>query len=67
MATPKKTAVNALSGAYVTYRDRLYASRPLFLPDGRALSVVKQQVSVEVSDTLALSYLEQHPDFSLKE
>lgn len=45
-----------------TYRDELYSSRTLILPDDRMLSVVAGRVTVPVDDTTALQYLDQHPD-----
>ena len=44
-----------------TFRDKVYTSRTLILPDGSALPVAKGQVSA-VSDA-QLQYLNTHPDF----
>ena len=44
-----------------TFRDKVYTSRTLILPDGSALPVAKGQVSA-VSDA-QLQYLNSHPDF----
>lgn len=47
-----------------TFRDKLYTSRTLILPDsGRALAVLKAQVSVE--DAEALAYLKASEEFEL--
>ena len=44
-----------------TFRDKVYTSRTLILPDGSPLPVAKGQVSA-VSDA-QLQYLNTHPDF----
>lgn len=44
-----------------TFRDKVYTSRTLILPNGSALPVAKGQVSA-VSDA-QLQYLNTHPDF----
>ncbi|MBC2383546.1 hypothetical protein HF209_21615 [Pseudomonas sp. WS 5096] len=49
-----------------TFRDKLYTSRTLILPDsGRPLAVFKAQVSVPATDTEALEYLKAHEEFEL--
>lgn len=49
-----------------TYRDKLYNSRTLILPDsGRALVVLKQRVSVPATDAEALDYLKSSKEFEL--
>lgn len=49
-----------------TFRDKLYTSRTLILPDsGRPLAVIKAQVSVPAADTEARSYLETNEEFEL--
>jgi hypothetical protein len=48
-----------------TFRDTLYTSRTLILPDDRTLAVVKGAVSVSTSDDLALKYLKTHAEFEL--
>jgi hypothetical protein len=50
-----------------TFRDTLYTSRTLILPDDRTLAVVKGAVSVNTSDDLALNYLKTHTEFELLE
>jgi hypothetical protein len=62
MANPKKNPdVSDLAGQ-VTYRDNLYTSRVLILPQGRQLSVAGGRVSVSVDDGEALQYLDAHSD-----
>ncbi len=49
-----------------TFRDKLYTSRNLILPNsGRALLVLKQRVSVPATDTEALDYLNSNEEFEL--
>lgn len=47
----------------LTFRDILYTSRTVILPDGRTLPVIKSLVSVEAGDDVALKYLKAHPDY----
>jgi hypothetical protein len=56
-ATP---AVAAPKGS--TFRDTVYTSRTLILPDGTPLAVAKGRVTVEHSNTEALAYLKAHPE-----
>ncbi|UDI95759.1 hypothetical protein [Pseudomonas sp. IAC-BECa141] len=52
----------------VKFRDALYTSRTVVLPDGRTLPVVKSLVMVEAGDDVALKYLKAHPEYEqLKE
>ena len=52
----------------VTFRDTLYTSRTVILPEGRTLAVAKAQVSVDASDDVALKCLKAHTEFEqLKE
>ena len=52
----------------VNFRDTLYTSRTVILPDGRTLPVAKSLVSVEAGDDIALKYLKAHPEYEqLKE
>lgn len=44
------------------YRDTLFTSRTLILPDDRTLAVAKGIVTAQADDTVALEYLRQHPD-----
>lgn len=66
MTTTKKPAelpgeAPAAPGASV-FRDTLYTSRVLVLPDGRQLAVKHGQVTTEAGDQVALEYLSKHPD-----
>lgn len=52
----------------VTFRDTLYTSRTVILPDGRTLAVAKAQVSVDGTDDVALQCLKANTEFEqLKE
>lgn len=52
----------------VKFRDTLYTSRTVILPDGRTLPVAKSLVTVEAGDDVALKYLKAHPEYEqLKE
>jgi len=52
----------------VTFRDTLYTSRTIILPDGRTLAVAKAVVSVDSADDVALKCLKAHAEFEpLKE
>jgi hypothetical protein len=65
MAKTSETPV-AGAGRGSTFRDRLYTSRTLILPDsGRALVVLKQRVSVPGTDAEALDYLKSNEEFEL--
>lgn len=62
MTTPKKLNAESASAGPVVFRDTLYTSRTLSLPDGRQLAVAQGRVSAEAGDTVALDYLSKHPD-----
>lgn len=65
MAKTSETPV-AGAGSGSTFRDKLYTSRTLILPDsGRPLAVLKAQVSVQATDAEALEYLKAHEEFEL--
>lgn len=65
MAKTSETPV-AGAGSGSTFRDKLYTSRTLILPDsGRALVVLKQRVSVAATDAEALDYLKSNEEFEL--
>jgi len=65
MAKTSETPV-AGAGPGSTFRDKLYNSRTLILPDsGRALAVLKQRVSVPATDAEALDYLKSNEEFEL--
>ena len=52
----------------VTFRDTLYTSRTVVLPDGRTLAVAKNKVTVDSADDVALKTLKAHAEFEqLKE
>jgi uncharacterized lipoprotein YbaY len=46
-----------------TFRDKVYTSRTLILPDGASLAVAKHRVTVEDSNVQALAYLKAHEEF----
>ncbi|RMT89858.1 hypothetical protein ALP41_04292 [Pseudomonas savastanoi pv. nerii] len=52
----------ASSVAVLTYRDTLFTSRTLILPDERTLAVAKGIVTAQADDTVALECLRAHPD-----
>ncbi|AZD84943.1 hypothetical protein C4K14_2109 [Pseudomonas chlororaphis subsp. aureofaciens] len=55
-------------GGEITYRDKIYTSRTLILPDERQLLVAKATVTVNASDAVALKYLKENAEFEqLKE
>jgi len=62
MVTPKKLTEDLASTGPAMFRDTLYTSRALFLPDGRQLAVAQGRVSAEAGDTIAMDYLSKHPD-----
>ncbi|MEE4372739.1 hypothetical protein V2J67_10255 [Pseudomonas alliivorans] len=61
-STQPASALPAVRPAIRTYRDGLYTSRTLILPDDRTLAVVAGRITVSTDDTVALDYLRQHPD-----
>lgn len=62
MSTSKKLTEDLASPNPAVYRDILYTSRVLILPDGRQLAVAQGRVSADAGDTVALDYLSKHPD-----
>ncbi|KPC06857.1 Uncharacterized protein AC500_2484 [Pseudomonas amygdali pv. lachrymans] len=44
------------------YRDTLFTSRTLILPDDRTLAVAKGIATAQADDTVALEYLRAHSD-----
>ncbi|WP_272233443.1 hypothetical protein [Pseudomonas syringae] len=44
------------------YRDKLFTSRTLILPDDRTLAVAKGIVTAQADDAVALECLRAHPD-----
>lgn len=67
MTTMKKITDESASAGPSVFRDTLYTSRVLILPDGRQLAVAKGQVSADPGDTVAQDYLSTHPDLQLQE
>lgn len=59
MATQKKTEPEPPAGATV-FRDTVFTSRTLILPDGRSLPVTQSRVIAGAGDTVALEYLQGH-------
>ncbi|WP_433898202.1 hypothetical protein [Pseudomonas sp. PSE1(2024)] len=60
--------IQPISASSLTFRDTLYTSRTVILPDGRTLPVIKSLVSVEAGDDIALKCLKAHPEYEqLKE
>ncbi|WP_085656892.1 hypothetical protein [Pseudomonas sp. B11(2017)] len=68
-AAQAPAAVPTVSAALsVTFRDTLYTSRTVILPDGRTLAVAGALVTVEAGDDTALKCLKAHPEYEqLKE
>ncbi|MCQ9469803.1 MULTISPECIES: hypothetical protein [Pseudomonas] len=60
--TQPASTLPAVRPATRTYRDRLYTSRTLILPNDRTLAVIAGRVTVPTDDAVALDYLDQHPD-----
>ncbi|KAB0508043.1 hypothetical protein F7R06_06385 [Pseudomonas moorei] len=54
---------------FSTFRDTVYTSRVLIVPEtGRTLTVAQGQVQVKTADVEAITFLKSHPDLqSLKE
>lgn len=50
-----------------TFRDKLYTSRTLILPDDRTLKVVKGIVTALADDAVAVQCLSAHPDLETLE
>lgn len=53
------------ASAEVTYRDKVYTSRTLIMPEGRTLAVARGRVTVTKADTQAVAFLDQLADFEL--
>ncbi|WP_460129520.1 hypothetical protein [Pseudomonas sp. H1_D05] len=69
LAAPESVPISAVQmTSTVTFRDTLYTSRTVILPDGRTLAVAKAVVSVDSTDDVALKCLKAHTEFEqLKE
>lgn len=66
--TTDKTGAEPSPAALLTFRDKVYTSRTLIIPDtGRTLPVAKGLVEVSVSDEQAVSYLKANEEFELLE
>ncbi|PMY56148.1 MULTISPECIES: hypothetical protein [Pseudomonas] len=67
LATATATS-STLTASTTTFRDTLYTSRTLILPDDRTLAVAKGVIAVSTTDDVALQYLKAHAEFEqLKE
>ncbi|BAQ75248.1 hypothetical protein POS17_3554 [Pseudomonas sp. Os17] len=62
MTTSKKLTDASASAGPTVFRDTLYTSRVLILPDGRQLAVAQGRVSAPTGDSVALEYLSKHSD-----
>jgi hypothetical protein len=68
--TPEQPAADqSPADLLLTFRDKVYTSRTLIIPDSaRTLLVAKGHVEVSVSDEQAVAYLKAHPELEpLKE
>jgi hypothetical protein len=67
MAKPTELPAEAVAPArdlLLTFRDKVFTSRTLIIPDSdRTLAVAKGRVEVSASDEQALSYLKTHQEF----
>lgn len=67
MATKKTPAdaqeALAVEVATVTYRDKVFTSRTLILPNDATLAVAKGAATVPASDSEAVAFLDAHADF----
>lgn len=62
MTNPKKNTSPSPGTRAAVFRDTLYSSRVLILPDARQLPVSHGLVSAAPDDSVALAYLQEHPD-----
>jgi hypothetical protein len=62
MAARKDASADLQPGAAITFRDTLYTSRTLLMPDGRELLVREGQIAAHASEVLA--YLDARNDFA---
>jgi len=67
MAKPTELPAEAVAPArdlLLTFRDKVFTSRTLIIPDSdRTLAVAKGRIEVSASDEQALSYLKTHQEF----
>lgn len=62
--TTDKSGAESSPASLLTFRDKVYTSRTLIIPEaGRTLPVAKGLVEVSVSDEQALSYLKANQEF----
>ncbi|MCU0121312.1 hypothetical protein N8H74_23855 [Pseudomonas sp. B2M1-30] len=67
-ASESSPVSQVLTPSTVTFRDMLYTSRTVVLPDGRTLAVAKNKVTVDSADDVALKTLKAQAEFEqLKE
>jgi hypothetical protein len=60
---PDEHSVIEPTPEFSTFRDTVYTSRVLIVPEtGRALAVTKGQVQVKTADVEAITFLKSHPD-----
>lgn len=69
LPAPESVPISAVQmTSTVTFRDTLYTSRTVVLPEGRTLAVAKNKVTVDSADDVALKTLKAHAEFEqLKE
>lgn len=66
--TTEKPAAAAAPDLLLTFRDKVFTSRTLIIPDSkRTLAVTKGVVEVSASDEQAVSYLKAHQEFEAQE
>ncbi|MCW2267777.1 hypothetical protein D3C77_132850 [compost metagenome] len=63
MGTSRKHTASPPAANALVFRDALYTSRVLILPDNRQLIVSSGQVTASPDDDVALVYLQEHPHF----
>lgn len=64
MSKTKEVATAVVAAPKTTrFRDKLYTSRQVILPDGTPLSVAKGVAEVQNDDAQALTHLKAHAEF----
>jgi len=66
-ATEPAAAPEVAAPKITTFRDKVFTSRTLVLPDNSTLPVAKGRVSVEDSNSQALAFLKAHEEFEALE